>query len=68
MLDVSRPFLATLLERGDLSFHKVGTHRHVRYWDLLADKRREHDSRHQASHGLARQGQELGLGIDGAAR
>jgi len=62
MLNVSRPFLVGLLEQGRLPFHKVGTHRRVRYGDLLAYKRRGHDERHLALDELARQGQELGLG------
>ena len=62
VLNVSRPFLISLLERGDLPFHKIGTHRRVRYGDLIAYKRREHDARHQALDELVRQAQELGLG------
>ena len=61
-LGVSRPFLVGLLEEGKLPFHKVGTHRRVRYGELLAYKRQEHQARRQASDELARQGQELDLG------
>lgn len=62
MLGVSRPFLVGLLEKGAVPFHKVGTHRRVRFGDLLAYKRREHEARYLALDELARQGQELGLG------
>ena len=62
VLGVSRPFLVGLLEQGKLPFHKVGTHRRVRYGELLAYKRREHEARRQALDELARQGQKLGMG------
>ncbi len=62
MLNVSRPFLVGLLEKGEVPFHKVGTHRRVRLGDLIAYKQREHEARHQVLDELARQGQELGLG------
>ena len=62
MLNISRPFLVSLLERGDLSFHKVGTHRRVRYRDLVAYKRQKQEARHRALDELVHQAQELGLG------
>ena len=62
MLNVSRPFLVGLMERGELPFHKTGTHRRVRFRHLLAYKSRLHEARHQALDELAQQGQELGMG------
>ena len=62
LLNVSRPFLVSLLEKGALPYKKVGTHRRVRFADL-AQYRREQDQRsREALDALTRQAQELGLG------
>lgn len=36
LLNVSRAFLVLLLGRGDIPYHKVSTHRCVRYNDAIA--------------------------------
>jgi excisionase family DNA binding protein len=62
LLNVSRPFLVQLLEKGDMPFHKIGTHRRVRYQDVIAYKSRIDSERRKALEELAAQGQALGLG------
>jgi excisionase family DNA binding protein len=61
LLNVSRPYLIKLLEEGKLPFFKVGTHRRIRFDDLMEYKKRRHDERRRALAEMAQMSQELGL-------
>jgi excisionase family DNA binding protein len=68
VLNVSRPFLVQLLEQGDMPFHKIGTHRRVRYQDVIAYKKRIDAERRKALDELTAQAQELGARAHRAPR
>ena len=60
LLNVSRPYLIGLLERGEMEYRLVGRHRRVRF-DTLMDYMRQDDLRRKAAvDELTRLGQELG--------
>jgi excisionase family DNA binding protein len=54
ILGMSRQFLVQLLEKGELPFHKVGTHRRLYVRDVVAYKARRDTSRHKTLNDLAK--------------
>lgn len=53
ILNVSRPFLISLLEKGEIKFDTVGRHRRVKAVDLFEYKRARDDKRAKAISSLA---------------
>lgn len=62
ILNVSRPYLVHLLEQGVIPFSKIGTHRRIRYEDLMAYKTQSEARSREAVDELTRQGQEHDMG------
>lgn len=67
-LNVSRPFLIELLEARALPHRKVGSHRRVRFEDLLHYRQTDDAKRQTVFDQVAARAQELGLGYRHAWR
>jgi len=55
LLNVSRPHVIKLLEERVIPFRKVGTHRRIRFDDLMAYRRQRTTARREALMEMARQ-------------
>lgn len=62
LLNVSRPYLIGLLEKGDIPFYKVGAHRRVRLRDVLIYKQESDKARLKVLDELVEQAQRLNMG------
>jgi excisionase family DNA binding protein len=62
LLNVSRPYFISLLEKGKIEFHKVGSHRRIRASDVLSFRAQRDVERSDALRELQRLGQEFDEG------
>jgi len=61
LLNVSRPFLIKLLEQRAIPYSMVGTHRRIRYEDLIAYKEQRDNQRRDCLKRLTQLSEEMGL-------
>lgn len=61
ILNVSRPHLVKLLEQEEIPYIKVGSHRRVRYQDLMIYKQRRDTKRSHFLDELIQESQDMGF-------
>ena len=62
VLNVSRPFLVSLLEQGKIPHVKVGTHRRILFEDLMRYKKNIDMDRQKALDELVKESEKLNMG------
>lgn len=62
LLNVSRPFVVELLEKGEIAYRMVGTHRRILFRDLMEFKQRSEAKRKKALDELVAEAQEEDMG------
>jgi excisionase family DNA binding protein len=61
LLNISRQYLVRILDRGDIPYHKVGSHRRLAFGDVMDYKHRRNKERRRGLDELTQLSQELGL-------
>lgn len=62
MLGVSRPYLIQLLDKGQIPYHRVGSHRRIKVADLLRYRNEDDQRRRNVADELTAEAERLGLG------
>lgn len=61
LCNVSRPYLIRLLEKGEIPYTKIGTHRRIKFEDVMAYKKKRDAERRRALDELTQLSQDMGL-------
>ena len=64
ILNVSRPFVAKLMNEGRIPCRKVGSHRRVKYEDVIAFKQKDDRARKRVIDQLIRDAQDQDMGYN----